>query len=168
MDGKDDRMSRRHLLGIAAIAVMAGVAVVATLSAHAATLGVVDGEDLDVAADRVEVDVEHGMATLDGNVTIHLGGMDVRCPTVQIRYDKSPRVSFARGSGGITAHFQGIDATAATLEFDARARTVALHGSVRLSRGRGWVTAENATVDLASGKVSLQGEGSIPVEPVRR
>ena len=163
-------MSRGHLLGVGAVAVMAGgAAVVAALTAHAATLGVVEGEDLDVAADRVEVDVEHGTATLDGNVAIHLGGIDVRCPTVEIRYDKSPRVSFARGSGGITVHLQGIDATAATVEFDARARTVGLHGSVRLSRGRGWVTAENAIVDLTSGKVSLQEvKGSIPVEPVRR
>jgi lipopolysaccharide export system protein LptA len=137
--------------------------------AGASPLALIEGEGLDVAADRVEVDVERGTALLQGNVSTRLGDLEVRCPTVEIRYDRSPRVSFARGTGGVTAKLKGIDATANSVEFDAASRTVAFHGSVRLSRGRGWVTAEHATVDVASGKVSLQEvKGSIPVDPVKR
>ncbi len=137
-------------------------------AARASSLGIVDGEELDVAADRVDVDVARGVAKLDGAVTVHLGDLEMHCPTAEIRYDKSPRVSFARGSGGVTARFQGIDATASSVEFDASARTVALQGAVRLTRGRGWITADRATVDLSSSKVALEGvKGSIPVDPGR-
>lgn len=137
--------------------------------AEADPLAVVDGEALDVSADRVDVDVEHGTALLTGNVSTRLGELEVHCPSVEIRYDRSPRVSFARGTGGVAARLKGIDATASVVEFDASSHTVAFHGNVRLSRGRGWVTAEHATVDVGSGKVSLQEvKGSIPVDPVKR
>jgi lipopolysaccharide export system protein LptA len=132
-------------------------------------VAVSDGEAFDVSADRLEVDVEKGTATLSGNVSAKFGELDVKCPTVEIRYDRSPRVSWAKGSGGVSARMKGIDATASIVEFDAGARTVALHGGVRLTRGKGWLTAEHATVDIATGKVSLQDvKGSIPVDPAKR
>jgi hypothetical protein len=44
-----------------------------------------------------------------------------------------------------------------------------LTGNVRVARGRGWVTAERATLDMASGKVTLHAvKGEIPVEPPAR
>jgi len=104
---------------------------------------------------------------LTGNVTARLGELEVRCPTVELSYDESPRVKWAKGKGGITARFKGIEATAAAVELDAPARSVALSGGVRLSRGKGWITAERAVIDTATGKVSLQEvKGSIPVDPV--
>jgi lipopolysaccharide export system protein LptA len=155
------------ITAVATLASLSGVLVWARF-ATADTLAVVEGEALDISADRVEVDIERGTALLQGNVSTRLGELEVHCPTVEIRYDRSPRVSFARGTGGVSARLKGIDATANAVEFDAASRTVALHGSVRLSRGRGWVTAEHATVDIASGKVSLQEvKGSIPVDPAR-
>lgn len=161
-------LSRRSLLVV--LMVVAGALGVAVLAGSARALPlVVEGEALDVAADKLEVDVEKGTATLTGNVSAKFGSLDVKCPVVEIRYDQSPRVSWAKGSGGVTARLKGIDATAQTVEFDAAARTVALHGGVRLSRGKGWLTAEHAAVDLATGKVTLQEvKGSIPVDPSRR
>ena len=152
---------------VVTLASLAGVLVWARF-AGADPLAVIEGEALDVSADRLDVDVEHGTALLQGNVSTRLGELEVHCPMVEIKYDRSPRVSFARGTGGVTARLKGIDATASVVEFDAASRTVAFHGTVRLSRGRGWVTAEHATVDVASGKVSLQEvKGSIPVDPVK-
>jgi lipopolysaccharide transport protein LptA len=161
------RLGRALLAGAAAAASAAVLA--SAFSARADPFAVIEGEALDVSADRLEVDVEHGSAELRGNVTARLGEIEVHCPGVEIRYDKSPRVSWLRGTGGVTARLKGIDATATTVEFDASSRKVALHGSVRLSRGRGWLTAEHATIDVASGKVSLQEvKGSIPVDPSRK
>ncbi|HVU01902.1 MAG TPA: LptA/OstA family protein [Polyangiaceae bacterium] len=157
------------------VALVAALVAVATLElpraqvASADSLGVVEGQALDVSAERLDVDVERGTALLQGSVSAKLGDLEVHCPTVEIRYDRSPRISFAKGTGGVTARLKGIDATATTVEFEAASRTVTLDGNVRLSRGKGWVTAEHATVDVATGKVSLQEvKGSIPVEAEKR
>jgi lipopolysaccharide export system protein LptA len=140
-----------------------------TQPAVAAPLAVVEGEALDVAAERLEVDVEHGIALLQGGVSLTFGDIEIRCPKVEIRYDRSPRVSFARGTGGVTARLKGTEATAEAIEFDAASRKVSLSGAVRLSRGRGWIRAERAILDIASGKVSLEEvKGSIPIEAPKR
>jgi lipopolysaccharide export system protein LptA len=136
----------------------------ATHTASAAPLVVVDGEALDVSADHFDIDVERGTATLQGNVVARVGELEVRCPTVVLSYDESPRVKWARAKGGVVARFKGIDATSSVAELDAKSRAVTLSGGVRLSRGRGWITAQQAIVDIATGKVSLQEvKGMIPV-----
>jgi lipopolysaccharide transport protein LptA len=135
----------------------------------AAPLAVVEGEAVDVAAERLEVDVEHGTAILQGTVSLTFGDVEIRCPKVEIRYDRSPRVSFAHGTGGVTARLKGTEATADAIEFDAASRKVSLSGSVRLSKGKGWIRAERAVLDIASGKVSLEDvKGSIPIEAPKR
>jgi len=169
MERKNGEMSFRRAAVIGGLAVALSGPAVSSLSARAEPLVTVEGQAFDVSADTVEVDVEQGTAELRGNVTARLGDLDVRCQSVVVRYDRSPRVSWARGVGGVTAHVKGIEATAATIELDAKSRTVTLSGTVRLTRGRGWITAERATVELATNKISLQEvKGSIPVEPQTR
>jgi len=172
MVGKDARMSpRARLITLPATALIAGAWLLSPTGpvAHAEPLAVIEGEALDVSTERLEIDVERGTALLTGNVALKLGELEVRCPEMELRYDRSPRVSWARGKGGVSARLKGIEATAGSVEFDAGSRTVAFQGAVRLSRGRGWVTAEHATIDIASGKVSLRDvKGSIPVDPARR
>jgi lipopolysaccharide export system protein LptA len=161
-------MFKNRFLVVAAAAALSVPAAELSRSAHADPLAVIEGEALDVSADRLDLDVERGTALLQGNVSANFGDLDVHCPSVEIRYDRSPRVSFARGTGGVSAHLKGIDATAASVEFDAGTRSVSLQGNVRLTRGRGWLTADRATIDVATGRLSLQEvHGSIPVEQPR-
>jgi len=153
---------------LVAVAALAGVIAFSgdRAPARAAPLGVIEGQALDVTADRLDVDVEKGTAELRGNVTARVGDLELHCPVVELKYDKSPRVSWARGKGGVAAKYRGIEATASTVELDATAHSVVLTGGVRLARGRGWVTAEHATIDVASGRVSLEDvKGSLPVRP---
>lgn len=168
--GAGTRVARNS--GLALIGIVGALAVAVglpTSPAVAAPLAVVEGEALDVSAERLEVDVERGTALLQGSVSLTFGDIEIRCPKVEIRYDRSPRVSFARGTGGVTARLKGTEATAETIEFDAASRKVALSGAVRLTRGRGWMRAERATLDIASGKVSLEDvKGSIPIEAPKR
>src|SRR2546429_3642820 len=70
--------------------------------AHAAPLAVVEGEVLDVSADHFDIDVEHGTATLQGSVVARVGELEVRCPAVELSYDESPRVKWARARGGVS------------------------------------------------------------------
>ena len=149
-------------LALAAVfgAFVAGPAV----PAQAGPLAVVAGETLDVRADSLEVDMARGSALLEGKVHAELGDLQVDCAKVEVRYDEAPNVRWARGSGGISAKAKGFAATASTVEVDVARKSVRLQGSVKLSRGKGWVTADSATIDLSTRKVVLNDvEGSIPV-----
>jgi lipopolysaccharide transport protein LptA len=134
-----------------------------------AGLTTVAGEVLDIKADRLDVDVDEGQALLTGNVSARLGELTVDCPKVEIKYDEAPQVRWAKGSGGVEARLKGIVAKAETVEVDVTTRTVALQGKVRLTRGKGWVEAARARIDIKTSKVTLEGvKGSIPVEPPSR
>ncbi len=138
-------------------------------TAEAGPLAVVGGESLDVKAERLDIDINGGTALLEGKVKATLGGLTVWCPKVELTYDKAPSVKWAKGSGGVTAKMKGITAKASTVEVDVTKRQVKLQGGVRLSRGKGWIRAGSATIDMKTKKVSLRDvKGSIPVEPPKR
>jgi lipopolysaccharide transport protein LptA len=137
--------------------------------AHSDPLAVIEGETLDVRADKLDVDINKGTAVLEGSVRAKMGELEVLCPKIDIRYDEAPKVRWARGSGGVRARLKGIEAAANSFEVDVAKRTVKLAGGVRLTRGKGWVQAESATIDLSTRKVTLsEVKGSIPVEPPAR
>ena len=128
----------------------------------------VGGETMNVQADKLDVDVNAGEAVLTGNVTLMKGDLKVACPRIDLRFDTSPRVSWARGSGGVIADVRGVHAEAPEVELDLTKQVLDLRGGVRLTRGQGWLQAERATIDIASAKVTLtQVKGSIPVPPAK-
>ena len=154
---------------LAATLGLAGAASLHTSKAQADPLGMVAGEVLDVSAEHLDVDVSSGTARLTGDVHAKLGELEVNCDSVEIRYDESPRIKWARGTGSVVAKLKGIEARARSVEVDVAHRSVRLEGGVRLARGKGWVTAERATIDIATRKVSLESvKGSIPVQAPRR
>lgn len=133
------------------------------------SLAVIAGEVLDLKADKLDVDITSGSAVLEGKVSAALGDLRVNCAKIEVKYDQAPNVRWAKGSGGVSASMRGIEATAATVELDVQRRSVELSGNVRLSRGRGWVTAERARIDLGTRHVTLESvQGSIPVTPPAR
>jgi lipopolysaccharide export system protein LptA len=147
---------------------------VATL-ALAAPVAVADpllgggGEPVAMQADHLDVDVAAGSAVLTGNVSLAKGDLHVSCPRVEVRFDTSPHVSWARGSGGVSADVRGVHAEAPEVELDLTKQVLDLRGGVRLTRGQGWLHAEHASIDIATAKVSLeQVKGSIPVPPRAR
>jgi lipopolysaccharide export system protein LptA len=153
---------------VAALLVTVGAFAV-TDHSQADPLAVVAGETLDVKADKLDVDIVKGTAVLEGGVRAKMGELEVLCPKVEIRYDEAPKVRWAKGSGGVRARMKGIEAAANSFEVDVARRTFKLGGGVRLTRGKGWVTADNATIDIATRKVTLNDvKGSIPVEPPAR
>lgn len=165
-------LRRLRAVALVSLAPLLAVAVAGTLrarSVEAAPLAVVAGEVLDIKAAKLDVDIGAGHAVLEGSVQATLGELVVTSPKVEIRYDTAPRVRWARGSGGVTATLRGIQAHADAVVLDVGRRSVELEGGVRLSRGKGWVHAERAKIDLSTRKVTLhEVEGSIPVEPAAR
>jgi lipopolysaccharide export system protein LptA len=120
--------------------------------------------DVGVQADKLEIDVATGSAILTGQVVLSKGDMAVRCPRVELKFDTSPHLNWAKGSGGVVADVRGVHGEAPEVELDMKKQTLELRGGVRLSRGQGWIQADKATIELASGKVTAtQVKGSIPV-----
>jgi len=144
------------LFGVALLALAAPVAADPILS--------VGGDKMEVQADKLEVDVTAGEAVLTGNVSLAKGGLHVSCPRIDLRFDLSPHVSWARGSGGVVADVKGVHAESPDVELDLTKQILDLKGGVRLTRGQGWLQADRATIDIATAKVTLtQVKGSIPV-----
>jgi len=127
------------------------------------------GEMLDVSAQRLDVEIARGQATLEGQVRIVLGSLEAQCDRVDIKYDEAPQVKWARGSGNVRLTVKGIVATAQAMEVDVITKRAQLLGNVRLTRGRGWVAAEKASIELSTNRVTLEEvKGSIPVAPPNR
>jgi len=124
----------------------------------------VGGQTLDLSAEQLDVDLDAGRAILSGRVHATLGDLVVNCPRVEVAYDTAPTVKWAKGTGGVEATLGSIAAVAQTVEVDVAAREVRLSGGVKLTRGRGWVEAASATIELVTHKVSLKDvRGSVPV-----
>lgn len=121
-------------------------------------------EPLGMSADKLDLDVEAHTAVLTGHVSLHRGATTLRCARVDVRYDESPKVVWARGSGGVVAEVKGVRVTAPEVEIDLAARALTLKGGVRMAHGDGWISAEKATVDMATGRVSMtEVKGSLPL-----
>lgn len=128
----------------------------------------VGGDALSLQADRLEVDVSSGEAVLTGNVSLAKGDLKVSCPRIDLKFDTTPHVKWAKGSGGVSADVRGVHAEAPEVELDLGRQVLDLRGGVRLTRGQGWLQADRATIDIASAKVTLaQVKGSIPVPPAK-
>lgn len=123
-----------------------------------------EGDPITMSADALDLDVEAKTAVLAGHVKLARGPMTVRCPRVDLRYDEAPRVRWARGSGGVVADVKGVRAEAPEVEIDFAARSLSLRGGVKITRGEGWITADKASINIATGRVSMtEVKGSIPI-----
>ncbi len=149
----------------AALFAIAAATVDFSSPAHAdPILGVGGGDALGLQADQLDIDVSAGDAVLTGNVTLAKGDLKVACPRIELKFDNSPHVKWARGSGGVAADVRGVHAEAPEVELDLQKQTLDLRGGVRLARGQGWLQADRATINIDTAKVTMtQVKGSVPV-----
>jgi lipopolysaccharide export system protein LptA len=147
---------------VAAAAALAALSAPTPVAAESTMLG--GDSAVALQADRLDIDILAGEATLTGKVTLSKGDLVVSCPRVDLRFDHAPHVTWARGSGGVTADVRGVHAEAPSVELDLGKQVLDLRGGVKLTRGQGWLTADSARIEIATAKVSLtQVKGSIPV-----
>ena len=136
-----------------------------TPAPHASAETLLGGDTaVSIQADKLDIDILAGEATLTGKVTLSKGDLVVNCPRIDLRFDHTPHLTWAKGSGGVTADVRGVHAEAPSVELDLTKQVLDLRGGVKLSRGQGWLTADSARIDIPTAKVSLtQVKGSIPV-----
>ena len=151
----------RHLPLLVALALAAPVSM---LGGRLGAEPLHDEAPLAMSADHLDLDVEAKTATLTGHVKLARGPMTLSCPRVDVRYDDVPHVTWARGSGGVVVEIKGVRAEAPDVEVDLGARILELRGGVRIARGEGWITAERASINVATGKVTMSDvKGSLPL-----
>jgi lipopolysaccharide export system protein LptA len=122
--------------------------------------------NVEISADVLEVDTTAQAATMTGKVIFTKGtDLSLRCPKIEVKYESTgPRVSWARGSGGILAEVKGVRAEAPEFELDLVKQHLSLRGGVRLYRGQGWVAADGAEIDLSTARVTMTNvKASLPV-----
>jgi lipopolysaccharide export system protein LptA len=152
-------MSRIFALPLAIAALVAPVTL-----ARAEILGGVGSEPVKLQADQLDIDILAGEAILTGKVTLTKGDLVVNCPRIELRFEHAPKLTWARGSGGVTADVRGVHAEAPSVELDLTKQVLDLRGGVKLTRGQGWLTADSARIEIGTAKVSLtQVKGAIPV-----
>ena len=155
---------RMRLPPTLAVATLAALAVVSRPIAAGPAQAASEGDPLTMSADKLDLDVEAKTALLTGHVKLARGAMTVRCPRVDVRYDDAPRVKWVKGTGGVVAEIKGVKAEAPEVEIDLVARSMALRGGVKITHGEGFLTAERASIDIATGRVSMtEVKGSIPI-----
>ena len=85
-------LPKKHRVAVAAaFGLVATVLVQIPTAANAGPLGVIDGQTLDVGADKLDVDIEKGTATLEGHVQATLGDIHVDCSRIELKYDQTPK-----------------------------------------------------------------------------
>src|SRR5271165_3868500 len=105
-------MPRLAVVPLALAALLASVPI-----AQAEILGV-GGDAVQLQADRLDIDILAGEATLTGKVTLTKGDLVVSCPKIDLRFDQTPHLTWAKGSGGVTADVRGVHAEAPSAEVD--------------------------------------------------
>jgi lipopolysaccharide export system protein LptA len=161
---KSVNIGRAFLRLAGGMAALGPFLLIADRAAQADPLAGIGGDALDLTADKLEVDLPAGAAVLTGHVTLVRGALRVDCPRIDVKYDEAPHVTWAKGSGGVTADIRGVHAEAPEVELDLARHILELRGGVRLTRGQGWLNADKATIEIASAKVTLKDvKGSLPV-----
>jgi lipopolysaccharide export system protein LptA len=155
---------KRYFVGVAALGFLLAVGHGSVPTASATEILGAGESAVSLEADSLDIDILAGEATLTGKVTLLKGDLAVSCPRIDLRFDHTPHVTWARGSGGVTADLRGVHAEAPSVDVDMARQVLDLRGGVKLTRGQGWLTADSARIVIPTAKVSLtQVKGSIPV-----
>jgi lipopolysaccharide export system protein LptA len=131
---------------------------------RAEPIAIVDGQPVNVSADKLVVDLNNGTAVMTGHVRVQRGDLVLRCNRVDARYDGAPNVTWAKATGDVVADWKGIHAKASEAELLLSRKALELRGGVKLARAGAWIEASEARVDFATGRLTLEKvSGSIPV-----
>ncbi|PWE33591.1 lipopolysaccharide transport periplasmic protein LptA [Maritimibacter sp. 55A14] len=124
---------------------------------------------VEVSADQLDVDQEDGDALFSGHVRVGQGDMRLAAERLRVIYAKDPetgrtRISQMHATGGVVV--TNLDEAAESDEavYSIDAGTIVMTGNVLLTQGPNAISGQRFTVDLATGKGTMQG----PVRTILR
>ena len=121
---------------------------------------------MDVAADRLETTENQTRATLEGNVRITQGTLDVRSGTATVHRGADQEIQRVILTGAPASLRQDLDdggrlnASARNIDYDLSANVVVLTGGVVIEQPRGTLRGETIKYDLNTGRLDGGGDGS--------
>jgi lipopolysaccharide export system protein LptA len=136
------------------------------------------GKPMNVAADRFETTEDQDAATLDGNVRITQGTLDVTADHAQIE-QADQDIKRVVLTGAPAKLEQDLDdggrlvARAREIDYDLGTDRVVLTGGVVIQQPRGELRGDRVVYELSTGKITGSGEGEqgrvhIRVDPVTK
>lgn len=119
---------------------------------------------IDVDADRIEVLDAQNQAVFTGNVRVRQGGLTLEANRIKIAYARpakgDPVIRRLDADGNVRLATPSERATARFGIYDVDARLLTLIGDVTLTRGTTKLKGNRLTIDLATGRSTLDGQSS--------
>lgn len=156
-------MSWRACLAALALAVAAATAAAQSL-ASSALRGHDSRAPIDVDADRIEVLDSANQAIFSGNVRVRQGSLSIDAARIRVAYDRSrggdPVIRRLDAEGDVRMRSPSEQARARFAIYDVENRILTLIGGVELARGVERLAGNRLTIDLDSGRSTLDGRPS--------
>jgi len=119
---------------------------------------------IDVDADRIEVLDALNQAIFSGNVRVRQGGLTLEANRIKIVYSRpatgDPVIRRLDADGNVRVTTPSERATSRFGIYDVDKRLLTLIGDVKLVRGTTRLNGNRLTIDLASGRSTLDGQSS--------
>ena len=118
--------------------------------------------DIDVAADRIEVQDGADRAIISGNVVVRQGSLQLTAARVTIAYSSSRganQIERIDASGGVLLRSPSETARGQYAIYDTDRRIITLVGGVTLTQGGNHVSGGRLVLDLESGRAVMDGSG---------
>lgn len=115
--------------------------------------------DVDVAADRVEVQTRADRAVFSGNVVAKQAELTLNAQRVTLAYTSTGGTQIQRidATGGVTVRSPSETAQGQYAIYDIRSRLITMLGGVTLTRGESQLRGGRLVLDLTSGRVVVDG-----------
>lgn len=119
---------------------------------------------IDVDADRIDVMDQQNQAIFTGNVRVRQGTLTLEADRIKVAYSRpakgDPVIQRLDADGNVRLATPSERATARFGIYDVDRRVLTLIGNVQLTQGTTKVQGNRLTIDLASGRSTLDGRSS--------
>jgi lipopolysaccharide export system protein LptA len=113
---------------------------------------------VEITADSLNVDQASGTAIFEGNVLIGQGDLRISAGRVQVVYsEETGDIAQLEASGGVTFITETEAAEAENASYDLTSGTLTLNGDVLLTQGASALSADQMVVNLDSGNARMTG-----------
>ncbi len=120
---------------------------------------------VDFAADRIEVQDRADRVVVAGNVRVTQAGLTLSAARMTIAYSQGGGIQVNRidAAGGVTVTKGNETARGNVAIYDLNRRLITMIGNVRLNQGANVLNGGRLTIDLASGRSVIDGQGAAPL-----